>query len=97
MKTKAKALDLGRRHGRSMRGGHLCEVFGKCINVLLEKKKGGTDGTQLSLINDKGEFLHGVGSASKLVLAGYWWMRRNEGDQSAGKCSPLIGLTATLP
>ncbi len=63
-------FDLRRRHGHPVRGYHLGEVFGKGINVLLEEEKGCTDGTQLSFINDKGEFLHWDASASKLVLVG---------------------------
>ena len=71
METKAEALDLGHLHGRPVRGYHLGEVFGKCINLLLEEEKGCTDGTQLSFVNDKGELLHRVVSASKFVLSGY--------------------------
>ena len=65
METKAEALDLGHLHGRSVRGYHLGEVFGKCINLLLEEEKGCTDGTQLSFVHDKGELRHEVVSASK--------------------------------
>ena len=80
METKAEALDLGHLHGRSVRGYHLGEVFGKCINLLLEEEKGGTDGTQLSFVHDKGELLHGVGSASKFVPSGYAYVRQKRGD-----------------
>ena len=80
METKAEALDLGHLHGRSVRGYHLGEVFRKCINLLLEEEKGYTDGPQLSFVHDKGELLHRVGSASQLVLSGYWWMRRKQGS-----------------
>ena len=83
METKAEALDLGPLHGRSVRGYHLGEVFGKCINLLLEEK-GCTDGTQLSFVNDKGEFLHRESSASKLVLSGYRLMRRKQGNCVSG-------------
>jgi hypothetical protein len=84
MKTKAEVLDLGRRHRHSVRGGHLCEVLRGRINVLLEEEKGGTDGTQLSFIYDKGEFLHGGLLASKLVFSGYWWMGRKQGNCVSG-------------
>ena len=66
--------------GGSVRGRHLCEVFGKCVHVLLKEKKGCTDGTQLSFVNDKGEFLHGGSSASQLVFLGYRRMRRKQGN-----------------
>jgi hypothetical protein len=35
------------------------------------KEKGGTDGTQLAFINDKGERPHWVESAFQLVRSGY--------------------------
>ncbi|MBO1906335.1 hypothetical protein KHP60_14265 [Microvirga sp. 3-52] len=73
-------LDLGRRHGLFMRGYHFREVLRKGINLLLEQEKGGTDGTQLPFVNDKGELFHGIGSASELILSGYWWMRRKQGN-----------------
>ena len=79
IKAKAEMLDLGHRHGLPICGYHLREVLREGINLLLKEEKGGTDGTQLSFVNDKGEFLHGVVSASQLVLAGYWWMRRKQG------------------
>ncbi len=53
-----------------MRSYHLGEVFRKCINVLLKEVEGCTDGTQLSFVYNKGEFLHWGVSASKLVLVG---------------------------
>jgi hypothetical protein len=71
IKVKAEALDLGRRHGRSMHRDHLSEVFRKGIDLFLEQEKSGTNGTQLSCINDKGELLHRVGSAFQLVRSGY--------------------------
>jgi hypothetical protein len=71
MKTKAKALDLGYLHGHSARRYHLGDVFWKYINLLLEQEKGGTDGTQLAFINDKGERPHWVESAFQLVRSGY--------------------------
>jgi hypothetical protein len=86
MKTKAEALDLGRCHRRSVRDGHLCEVLRERINVLLEEEKGGTDGTQLPFIYDKGEFLHGGLLASKLVFSGYRRMRRKQGRSLREKC-----------
>jgi hypothetical protein len=54
-----------------MHRDHLSEVFGKGIDLFPEQEKGGTNGTQLSFINDKGELLHRVGSASQLVRSGY--------------------------
>ncbi|WP_262273633.1 hypothetical protein [Microvirga yunnanensis] len=72
-------FDLRHRHGHSLRGYHLGEVFGKCIHVLLEEKKGYTDGTQLSFVNDKGELIHRVESASQLICSGYLPMRRKQG------------------
>jgi hypothetical protein len=71
IKAKAEMLNLGRRHGLSMRGYHFREVLRKGINLLLEQEKGGTDGTQLPVVNDKGELLHRVESASQLVRSGY--------------------------
>ena len=102
METKAEALDLGHLHGRSVRGYHLGEVFGKCINLLLEEEKGCTDGTQLPFVNDKGEFLHRSVSASKLVLSSYDNVRQKEGVFSvhAGDAtaqSPLKELRPAHP
>jgi hypothetical protein len=48
--------------------------------MLLEEEKGGTDGTQLPFVNDKGELLHLVESAFQLVRSGYLWMRRKQGS-----------------
>jgi hypothetical protein len=48
--------------------------------MLLEEEKGGTDGTQLPFVNDKGELLHLVESASQLIRSGYLWMRRKQGS-----------------
>jgi hypothetical protein len=62
-----------------MCGYHLGKVLRERINVLLEEEKGGTEGTQLSFIYDKGEFLHGGLLASKLVFSGYRRMRRKQG------------------
>jgi hypothetical protein len=47
--------------------------------MLLEEEKGCTDGTQLPFVNDKGELLHRVKSASQLIRSGYLWMRRKQG------------------
>lgn len=85
METKAEALDLGHLHGRSVRGYHLGEVFGKCINLLLEEEKGCTDGTQLSFVHDKGELLHRVGSASKFVPSGYAYVRQKSGNYEGSR------------
>src|SRR4051812_25563777 len=52
--AKAQVIELGSRHRLPMRGHHLREVFGKGVGLLLEQVKRGTDGTQLSFINDKG-------------------------------------------
>lgn len=79
VKTKAELFDLGRRHGRPVRGDHLCEVFRKCVHLLLKEEKGCTNDTQLSFVNDKGELRHGVGLTSELILSRYWWMRRKQG------------------
>jgi hypothetical protein len=49
--------------------------------MLLEEEKGGTDGTQLPFVNDKGELLHLVESASQLIRLCYLWMRQNQGSQ----------------
>jgi hypothetical protein len=65
-----------------VRGYHLGLVFWKCINLLLEEEKGCTNGTQLSFVSDKGEFLHWGASASKLVLSDYRWMRWKQGSSS---------------
>src|SRR5215210_9379599 len=79
VKTKAKLFDLGRRHGRPVRGDHLCEVFRKCVHLLLKEEEGCTNDTQLSFVNDKGEIRHRVGLTSELILSRYWWMRRKQG------------------
>jgi hypothetical protein len=63
-------------------GYHFSEVLWERIDLLLEEEKGCTDGTQLSLIKDKGEFLHVGVSASKLVLSGYGNVRQKEGGYS---------------
>jgi hypothetical protein len=68
VKANAKLFDLGCRHGRSVRGDHLCEVFRKCVHLLLQEEKGCTNDTQLSFVNDKGELRHGVGLTSELIL-----------------------------
>ncbi len=91
-KTKAETLNLGHRHRRSVRRYHLGEVFRKGINVLLEEEKGGTDGTQLSFVHNKGEFLHGGASASKLVLSGYRRMRQKEGNCVRAQANWMFGL-----
>jgi hypothetical protein len=65
IKVEAEPLDLGHRHRLAVLGDHLSEVLWKRINLLLEEEKGGTDGTQLPFVNDKGEFLHCGSSASK--------------------------------
>jgi hypothetical protein len=83
--AKAKMIDLGHRHGLPMPGYHLGKVLRKRINLLLEEEKGGTDGTQLPFVNDKGEFLHGVVSASKLIPSSYDYVRRKQGKQSKGR------------
>jgi hypothetical protein len=80
IKAKAEMLDLGRRHWPSIRGEHFSEVLRESIDLLLEEEKGGTDGTQLPFVNDKGEFFHGGLSASQLIRSGYWWMRRKQGS-----------------
>src|SRR3954471_3537516 len=69
LKTNAEAFDFGHGHSLSMCGYHLGKVLRERINVLLEEEKGGTEGTQLSFIYDKGEFLHGGLLASKLVFS----------------------------
>ncbi|WP_201839053.1 hypothetical protein [Microvirga zambiensis] len=51
-------LDRVCRHGRSVQRGHFCQILREGIDLLLEEKKSGSDGTQLSFINDKGEFVH---------------------------------------
>jgi hypothetical protein len=43
-----------------MCGEHFSEVLREGINMLLKEEKGGTDGTQLPFVNDKGELLHWV-------------------------------------
>jgi hypothetical protein len=48
--------------------------------MLLEEKKGGTDGTQLPFVNDKGELLHRGSSATQLICSGYLSMRRKQGS-----------------
>jgi hypothetical protein len=79
VKTDAELFDFGRRHGRAVPGDHLCEVFRKCVHLLLKEEKGGTNDTQLSFVNDKGELRHGVGLTSELILSRYRWMRRKQG------------------
>jgi hypothetical protein len=44
---------------------HLSKVLRQRIDLLLEKEKGGSKGTQLPLINNKGEFIHLIKRASK--------------------------------
>ncbi|MGF9758294.1 hypothetical protein AAII07_24135 [Microvirga sp. 0TCS3.31] len=80
IKAKAQMLDLGRRYRLSMRSEHFSEVLREGINLLLEEEKGGTDGTQLSFIYDKGERIHRVETASQLIRSGYLWMRRKQGS-----------------
>ena len=63
-----------------MCGYHFGEVLREGIDLLLEEEKGGTDGTQLPFVNDKGELLHRVVSASQLIRSGYLWMRRKQGS-----------------
>ena len=47
---------------------HLGEVFGQGIDLLLQEKEGGFDGTQLPFVNNKGERLHPNLSAEIAVL-----------------------------
>jgi hypothetical protein len=79
IKAKAEMLDLGRRHWPSMSGEHFSEVLRESIDLLLEEEKGGTDGIQLPFVNDKGEFLHRVLLASKLISRCYNYVRRKQG------------------
>jgi len=78
---KAEMLDLGSGHWPSMCGEHFSEVLREGINMLLEEEKGGTDGTQLPFVNDKGELFHLVESASQLIRSGYWCTRQNQGSE----------------
>jgi hypothetical protein len=64
IKTEAKSLDLRRCHWRSMLPDHLGEVLRECIDLLLKEEKGGSKGTQLPFINNKGEFTHLIIRAS---------------------------------
>ncbi len=79
VKSKAELFNLGRRHGRSVRGDHLCEVFRKCVHLLLKEENGCTNDTQLSFVNDKGGLRHVVRLTSELILSRCWWMRRKLG------------------
>ncbi len=79
VKSKAELFNLGRRHGRSVRGDHLCEVFRKCVHLLLKEENGCTNDTQLSFVNDKGGLRHVVRLTSELILSRCWWMRRKQG------------------
>ena len=46
-------------HSWTMFAHHLSKVLRKSTDLLLQKKEGGLEGTQLSFINNKGECLHG--------------------------------------
>ncbi len=58
IEPKAKSLDPDLRHRRSVLGDHFSKVLREGIDLLLEEEKGGTDGTQLPFVNNKGESLH---------------------------------------
>jgi hypothetical protein len=57
-KAARKLADLLLGHGWPMLAQHISEVLGKSIDLLLQKKEGRLDGTQLSFVNNKGEWLH---------------------------------------
>jgi hypothetical protein len=96
VKRDAELFDFGRRHGRSARGDHLCEIFWKCVHLLLKEEKGGTNDTQLSFINDKGELRHGVGLTSELILSRYWWMRQKQGTGFETIATRVTGYVTPL-
>jgi hypothetical protein len=47
---------------------HLGEVLGQGVDLLLQEKEGGFDGTQLPFVNNKGECLHPNLSAEIAVI-----------------------------
>ncbi len=65
IQSSAELFDLRRCHGWSVLPNHLSKVLRQRIDLLLEKEKGGSKGTQLPLINNKGEFIHLIKRASK--------------------------------
>ncbi len=65
IQPNTEALDLRRCHWWSVLPNHLSKVLRQRIDLLLEKEKGGSKGTQLPLINNKGEFIHLIKRASK--------------------------------
>ncbi len=58
VKAARKLADLLLGHGWPVLAQHVGEVLGKSIDLLLKKKEGRLDGTQLSFVNNKAESLH---------------------------------------
>jgi hypothetical protein len=67
---------------------HLGKVLRQRIDLLLEEEKGGSNGTQLPFINNKGEFVHLIINASKDKL-----QRRHSLRQKQGKS--IIAASST--
>lgn len=82
IQSSAELLDLRRCHWRPVLPDHLGKVLRERIDLLLEKEKGGSKGTQLPFINNKGEFVHLIIIASKDKLQRHQSLRQKQGKSS---------------
>ena len=84
----AELIDVSFVHRAPVLPQHFGKVFGKDIDLLLQKKERRFDRTQLSLVDDKGEFFHRDLTAFISILSGYSCMRQKQGSGGRGANSP---------
>jgi hypothetical protein len=82
IQPNTELFDLRGCHWRSVLPDHLSKVLRERIDLLLEKENGGSKGTQLPFINNKGEFVHLIIRASKDKLQGHHSLRQKQGESS---------------
>ena len=75
----AELIDVDLIHRTPMLPQHFGKIFGKDVDLLLQKKERRSDRTQLSLVDDKGEFFHLFLMALNIPLSGYCNIRQKEG------------------
>jgi hypothetical protein len=83
----AELIDVSFVHRAPVLPQHFGKVFGKDIDLLLQKKERRFDRTQLSLVNDKGEFFHRDPTAL-MSIQGYSRMRQKQGNGRERAKSP---------
>ena len=82
--------------GCSVRGYHLGEVFGKCINLLLRRRRAARMVLNSRSSTTRVSFsLGGIGLQA--YLSGYPWMRQKQGSCGRGKSSRESGKLAQTP